>query len=70
MYDGRASDASSARAGWPDAIVKELAPIQERRRYFEDRPEEVAAIFTAGNARASVRANETMIDVRMAMGLD
>jgi tryptophanyl-tRNA synthetase len=57
--------------GWlADAVVKELAPIQERRRYFESHPDEVAAILEAGNARANERANQTMQEVRVAMGVD
>jgi len=56
--------------GWlADAVVKELKPIQERRAYFEAHPEEVAAILEAGNLKASERANQTMSDVRKAMGL-
>ena len=57
--------------GWlADAVVKELAPIQERRRYFEANPDEVAAILEAGNARANERANQTMQEVRVAVGID
>ncbi len=56
--------------GWlADAVVKELAPIQARRRYFEDNPAEVDAILERGNARANARANQTMQEVRSAMGL-
>jgi tryptophanyl-tRNA synthetase len=56
--------------GWlADAVVKELAPIQERRRHFEANPAEVAAILEEGNARANARANQTMTEVRSAMGL-
>lgn len=57
--------------GWlADAVVKELAPIQERRRYFEANPDEVASILQAGNARANERANQTLQEVRVAMGVD
>jgi tryptophanyl-tRNA synthetase len=57
--------------GWlADGLVKELAPIQERRRYFEAHTDEVDAIFEAGNARANQRANQTMGEVRAAMGID
>ena len=57
--------------GWlADGVVKELAPIQERRGYFEANPNEVAAILAAGNARANERANQTMHQVRSAMGLE
>jgi tryptophanyl-tRNA synthetase len=56
--------------GWlADAVVKELAPIQERRAHFELNPAEVDAIFAAGNAQANLRANQTMQEVRVAMGL-
>jgi tryptophanyl-tRNA synthetase len=56
--------------GWlADAVVKELAPIQQRRAHFESHPAEVAAIFEAGNAAANIRANQTMQEVRVAMGL-
>jgi tryptophanyl-tRNA synthetase len=56
--------------GWlTDEVVRELAPIQERRRYFEANPAEVDTIFEAGNARANIRANQTMQEVRVAMGL-
>jgi tryptophanyl-tRNA synthetase len=56
--------------GWlADAVVKELAPIQERRRHFEANPAEVAAILEDGNARANARAKQTMTEVRSAMGL-
>ena len=56
--------------GWlADSVVKELAPIQERRRHFEANPAEVEAILVAGNARANVRAEQTMREVRAAMRL-
>jgi len=56
--------------GWlADGVVRELAPIQERRRFFEANPAEVEAIIEAGNARANQRANQTMREVRVAMGL-
>jgi tryptophanyl-tRNA synthetase len=52
-----------------DNIVALLAPIQERRRHYEANPAEVDAILEAGNARANARANQTMKEVRAAMGL-
>jgi tryptophanyl-tRNA synthetase len=56
--------------GWlADAVVKEVAPIQERRRYFEANPTEVDAILEEGNTAANDRANLTMSEVRSAMGL-
>ena len=53
-----------------DAVVITLAPIRERRAYFEARPALVTEIFAAGNARANLRANQTMDEVRQAMGID
>jgi tryptophanyl-tRNA synthetase len=56
--------------GWlADAVVNQLAPIQERRSYFEANPAEVDAIIEAGNTHANARANQTMQEVRAAMGL-
>jgi tryptophanyl-tRNA synthetase len=57
--------------GWlADAVVKELAPIQERRRYFEANLDEVALILKDGAVRANKRANKTMQQVREAVGID
>jgi len=57
--------------GWvADAIVSELAPIQERRKHFEANPAEVAAILNEGAQRANARAATTMHQVRAAVGLE
>ena len=56
--------------GWlADAVVKELAPIQERRRHYETNPDEVDAILDEGAFRASGRAMVTMRQVFTAVGL-
>jgi tryptophanyl-tRNA synthetase len=47
-----------------------LDPIRERRRYYEARPEEVAAILTSGTQRGREAAAQTMERVRRAMGID
>jgi tryptophanyl-tRNA synthetase len=52
-----------------DAIVAELAPIQERRAKYEANPALVAEILAAGNVKAAARAEQTMQEVRAAMGL-
>nr|WP_311732242.1 tryptophan--tRNA ligase [Silvibacterium bohemicum] len=52
-----------------DAIVAELAPIQERRHHYESNPSVVKEILHAGNLRAMARAEQTMLEVRSAMGL-
>jgi tryptophanyl-tRNA synthetase len=57
--------------GWlADGVVEALAPIQERRRYFEANPGEVAAILEDGSIRAGARAAITMQQVRSAVGLE
>ncbi|HEX9200188.1 MAG TPA: tryptophan--tRNA ligase [Acidobacteriaceae bacterium] len=56
--------------GWlADGVVRELAPIQERRRYFEANPDEVNAILDEGAFRANGRAAVTMRQVFAAVGL-
>lgn len=52
-----------------EAIYKELKPIQERRAYFESRPEEVAKILEEGREYCSKIARETLVEVKKAMGL-
>ena len=72
VYDGckSASIGCIECKGWvADAVVKELAPIQERRaRYEQDLPL-VQEILDAGSKQATGRAEQTMQDVRAAMGL-
>jgi tryptophanyl-tRNA synthetase len=56
--------------GWlADAVVTLLAPIQERRRYYENHLVEVDEILAAGDLRATVRAAQTMKEVRDVIGL-
>jgi tryptophanyl-tRNA synthetase len=56
--------------GWlADAVVKELAPIRERRQYFEANPDEVDAILDEGAFRANGRTALTMRQVFSAVGL-
>jgi tryptophanyl-tRNA synthetase len=56
--------------GWAaDSIVREIAPIQARRREYEARPDDVRAILDEGARRASARAGQTMQAVYRAMGL-
>jgi tryptophanyl-tRNA synthetase len=52
-----------------DAVVAHLAPIQERRARFEQKPSLVTEILAAGAQRAAARAEQTMEQVRTAMGL-
>ncbi len=52
-----------------DAVVAELAPMGERRAYYGSNPRLVTDILEAGDARAAVAAEQTMVPVREAMGL-
>ena len=54
--------------GWAaDALVQILLPIQERRARYSD--SDVKDILEDGSARARVRAEQTMVEVRAAMHL-
>jgi tryptophanyl-tRNA synthetase len=56
--------------GWAaDSIVAALKPIQERRKPYEENPELVWEILEDGGAKARKRAEQTMVEVRDAMGL-
>jgi tryptophanyl-tRNA synthetase len=56
--------------GWAaDAIIAELAPIQERRRQYDANPALVTEILSDGNRRATLRAQQTMCRVREVMGI-
>jgi tryptophanyl-tRNA synthetase len=52
-----------------DAILKVLAPIQERRRKYEENPKLAWDILEAGSVRARKIAGETMAQVRSAMNM-
>ncbi|MDL1866861.1 tryptophan--tRNA ligase [Betaproteobacteria bacterium PRO4] len=51
------------------AILDEQAPILERARMYEDDPAQVRKIVTEGCEKANQLAEETMRDVRAALGL-
>jgi tryptophanyl-tRNA synthetase len=53
-----------------DAIVREQAPLHERAQRYLDDPQLVRNIVADGCERARKLAEETMRDVRAAMGLD
>lgn len=52
-----------------DAVLQELAPIQERARALTEDPDTVRNIIADGCEKAQDLARETMRDVREAMGL-
>jgi len=51
-------------------IIKTLAPIYEKRKFYEERPELVDKILIEGTAKAQAVAKETMRKVKKAMKLD
>lgn len=51
-----------------EAIFKELKPIQEKRKHFEDSPEEVDRIIKEGAKKASEIARKTVDEVKDKMG--
>jgi tryptophanyl-tRNA synthetase len=54
--------------GWAaDAMVTRLAPIQQRRKKYEDNPKLAWDILEAGSTRAATVAEATMNEVREAM---
>jgi tryptophanyl-tRNA synthetase len=50
-------------------VIKDLAPIRERRAALEQQPEAVTAALEHGNEQARAVAAATMREVRGAMGL-
>ena len=52
-----------------DGIVRELAPIQERRRFYEQRLQRVDEILVHGAEKARGRAQQTISQVAQVMGL-
>ncbi len=53
-----------------NAVLQELKPIQDRAREFEEQPELVRSIIAEGCEEARDQAQETMEEVRQAMGLN
>jgi tryptophanyl-tRNA synthetase len=50
-------------------VIDDLAPAHERRRQYENKPEELEEILARGNQVAQTKAAETMAEVRAAVGL-
>lgn len=51
-----------------ERIIEHLAPIHERRRELETRPQRIAEILAAGKEQANDVADKTMSEVHAAMG--
>jgi len=52
-----------------DAILAELAPIQERAQHYIEEPALVRSILAEGSEKARTAARETLEEVRQVMGL-
>ena len=53
-----------------EAMNNFLKPIQEKRKFYEDNPEEVDKILEKGTKEAKEKAEETMKEVKKAMRID
>ena len=51
-------------------IIEELKPIREKRKYYEEHPEEVDKILIEGTEKARKTAKQTMKKIKQAMKLD
>ncbi len=52
-----------------EGLIEGLAPIREKRRYYEQRPEQVEEIIAEGTRKAKETAWATMEEVREAIGI-
>lgn len=70
MYTSEGIRYGDLKSELAEAIYKELKPIQEKRKYYEEHPEEVDAIIKDGARRAREIAEETVAEVKRKMGFD
>jgi tryptophanyl-tRNA synthetase len=52
-----------------DHLIEDLSPLLNRRKQYENRKSEILAIIEEGNQKANEVANQTMEEVRRAVGL-
>lgn len=57
------------KANCANHIIEYLAPLREKRKYYESHPDEVQDILLDGDKRARAVAQGTMSEVREAMGV-
>lgn len=69
QYLGTGIKYSELKEKLAEAIYKELKPIQERRKYFEEHPEEVDKILEEGRVYCSKIAKATLLEAKKATGL-
>ncbi len=68
MYLGGGIRYGDLKEDLAQAIYKELKPIQEKRKYFEEHPGEVDEILKEGAEKARKVAEQTIKEVREKMG--
>ncbi len=69
QYLGRGIKYAELKEKLAQAIYEELRPIQKRRRYFEEHPQEVDQILEEGRKYCSKIAKATLAEAKKAMGL-
>ena len=69
VYTSSGIKYSELKEGLSEAIYKALLPIQEKRRYFEERPDEIDRIISQGAQKAGKVASATLAETKQAMGL-
>lgn len=69
QYLGKGIKYAELKERLAKAIYQELAPIQERRKYFEEHEEEVDKILEEGRLYCSKIARQTLAEAKNAMGL-
>ena len=69
QYKGEGIKYSELKEGLAEAIYETLKPIQEKRKYYEEKPEEVDKIIVEGAKKAQEIARATLTEVKKAMGL-
>ncbi len=53
-----------------DSVIEELSPVRERAREYEGDPDLLRAILSEGSERARDEAQQTMIEIHNALGMD
>lgn len=69
QYLGKGIRYTELKEKLAQAIYKELEPIQKKRKYYEEHPEEVERILEEGRKYCSKIAKETLRETKKAMGL-
>jgi tryptophanyl-tRNA synthetase len=69
QYLGRGIKYAELKEKLAQAIYGELKPIQKKRKYYEEHPEEVDKILEGGRKYCSKIAKQTLREAKKAMGL-